>query len=486
MIEAPFALAFGAGLVATLNPCGFAMLPAYLSYFMGTGPDEDISRSASLRRALVVGGVMSAAFLLVFGVTGLAITLGFRAVIDWIPWIALVVGVLVALLGVAMLFGYELTVGLPKAKQAGSGTGLRSVFGFGVSYGLASLSCTLPVFLSVVATQLIASSLVSGVATFIVYGLGMSMMLVGVTVVMALGEQTIVRRLRSSARYINRISGAVLVLAGGYIVWFWGTTLASGAAALNDSGAFRFFETLSQRATETFGQNALFWGLVLGGLIAVTAGYAYLRDRNSGDGPDGDASDDATAKPSQRRLVRGTAAVVVLSVAVGAFLLTTGMSESGSMAVAVEDESQSVPGTIPAPAGESAPTDTFVRFDGTEATFADYRGTPLVVNFWASWCPSCVAELSAAIRPAQDRFGDDIGFIGVNLQDDRSAAVALIEETRVQFDLVEDPDGTLYTAFDAIGMPFTAFIAADGSIVEAHNGPLTESQLADKITDLFP
>jgi cytochrome c biogenesis protein CcdA/thiol-disulfide isomerase/thioredoxin len=486
MIEAPFALAFGAGLVATLNPCGFAMLPAYLSYFMGTGRDEDLSRTASLRRALVVGGVMSAAFLLVFGVTGLAITFGFRAVIDWIPWIALAVGVLVASLGVAMLFGYELTVGLPKAKQTGSGTGLRSVFGFGISYGLASLSCTLPVFLSVVATQLTASSLVSGVATFIVYGLGMSMMLVGVTVVMALGKQTIVSRLRSSARYINRISGAVLVLAGGYIVWFWGTTLASGAGALNDSGAFRFFETLSQRATETFGQNALFWGLVLGGLIAATAGYAFLKDRNSGDGPEGEATDDDTAKPSQRRLVRGTAAVVVLSVAVGAFLLTTGMSESGSMAMAADEESQQERGATSVPAGDPAPTDAFLRFDGTETTFADYRGTPLVVNFWASWCPSCVAELSAAIRPAQDRFGDDIGFIGVNLQDDRDAALALVEETEVQFDLVEDPDGTLYTRFDAIGMPFTAFIAADGSIVDTHNGPLTESQLADKITELFP
>ncbi len=91
-----------------------------------------------------------------------------------------------------------------------------------------------------------------------------------------------------------------------------------------------------------------------------------------------------------------------------------------------------------APVGEPAPTDTFIRFDGTEATFADYLGTPLVVNFWASWCPSCVAELSAAIRPAQDRFGDEVGFIGVNLQDDRDRALALIEETGVQFDLVED------------------------------------------------
>jgi len=241
VIEAPLALAFAAGLVATLNPCGFAMLPAYLSYFMGTNQEEDLSRAASMRRALVVGGVMSLSFLLVFGVTGLAITLGFRAVVDWIPWIALVVGGLIVVLGVAMLFGYELTVGLPKAGKANKGTGLRSVFGFGISYGLASLSCTLPVFLSVVATQLTASSVPSGVATFIFYGLGMSMMLVGITLVMAMGKQTIVTRLRSSARYINRISGGVLVLAGGYIVWFWGTTLVSGAGALNNSGAFRIF-----------------------------------------------------------------------------------------------------------------------------------------------------------------------------------------------------------------------------------------------------
>ena len=482
MIEAPFAIAFGAGLVATLNPCGFAMMPAYLSYFMGTQQDEELSRSASLRRALVVGGVMSLAFLLVFGVTGLAITLGFRAVIDWIPWIALGVGGLVVILGVAMLFGYELTVGLPKTKQAGTGKGLRSVFGFGISYGLASLSCTLPVFLSVVAIQLTASNLVTGVTTFIVYGLGMSMMLMGVTLVMALGRQTIVRRLRASARYINRISGVVLVLAGGYIIWFWGTTLASGAGALNNSGAFRFFETLSQRATETFGENALFWGLALGGFIAAATGYSFFKDRISGGGSDDDSSEGDRPATSRRLLVRGTAAVVVLAVAAGGFFLAGGSSDGDPMAMASAEEPPSISA---APAGEPAPTDTFIRFDGTEATFADYLGTPVVVNFWASWCPSCVAEMSAAIRPAQDRFGDEVGFIGVNLQDDRDRALALIEETGVQFDLVEDADGTLYTRFEAIGMPFTAFIAADGSVIDTHNGPLTEGQLADKITELL-
>lgn len=278
MIEAPFALAFGAGLVATMNPCGFAMLPAYLSYFLGLG-DGAASPAASLRRALVVGGVMSAAFLLVFGVTGFAITVGFRAVIDWIPWIALIVGVLVAILGIAMLFGYELTVGLPKAKRARTGSGLRSVFGFGVSYGLASLSCTLPVFLSVVAAQLTTQNFVSGVATFVAYGLGMSMMLIAVTTVLALGKQSLVGRLRASARYLNRVSGVVLVLAGGYIAWFWGTNLTSGASALNESGAFRFLENLSQRATSLFGEHAVSWGFILGALILAATAFAFARSR---------------------------------------------------------------------------------------------------------------------------------------------------------------------------------------------------------------
>jgi cytochrome c biogenesis protein CcmG/thiol:disulfide interchange protein DsbE len=134
---------------------------------------------------------------------------------------------------------------------------------------------------------------------------------------------------------------------------------------------------------------------------------------------------------------------------------------------------------------EPAPTAEFAMFDGSSATLADYEGQPLVVNFWASWCPSCVAEMAAAFKPVQQSLGDEVAFLGLNIQDDRADALRLIEETGVLFDLGHDPLGDLYLEFGGIGMPFTIFIDADGGIVEQHNGPLNEAQLLDMIEQAF-
>ena len=133
----------------------------------------------------------------------------------------------------------------------------------------------------------------------------------------------------------------------------------------------------------------------------------------------------------------------------------------------------------------AAPFSEFAMFDGSSATFADYEGRPLVVNFWASWCPSCVAEMAAAFKPAQQSLGDEVAFLGLNIQDDRNDAIRLVEETGVLFDLGDDRSGDLYLEFGGIGMPFTIFIDADGFIVEQHNGPLTDTQLLDMIEQAF-
>jgi thiol-disulfide isomerase/thioredoxin len=133
--------------------------------------------------------------------------------------------------------------------------------------------------------------------------------------------------------------------------------------------------------------------------------------------------------------------------------------------------------------GTPAPAVPFERFDGTSATLAAYSGRPLVVNFWASWCPSCVAEMSTAFRPAQETYGPEVAFLGLNLRDDRDAALALVADTGVAFDLAEDRSGDLFAALGGLGMPFTVLVDADGTVVHRHNGSVTEAQLAGLIEE---
>jgi hypothetical protein len=107
--------------------------------------------------------------------------------------------------------------------------------------------------------------------------------LVGVTIALAFGKQGLIARLRNGGRYISRISGTLLVLAGGYIVWFWGTSLASGADALGASGPFRFVEDLSQRAQNAIAASPSLVALILVGVIAAGIVVATVARRQGVD-----------------------------------------------------------------------------------------------------------------------------------------------------------------------------------------------------------
>jgi cytochrome c biogenesis protein CcdA len=272
---AALALAFTAGLVATVNPCGFAMVPAYLGYFMGNDADSAGSadgRPARIARALRIGLMVSSGFIVVFGLAGVALTLGLQSLIDVLPWLALAVGVAVLVLGLAMVRGFHLNVRIPTVRGAKKQRTNRSMFLFGVSYAVASLSCTLPVFLSLIPANLSQASLIGGSLTFIVYGLGMSAVLMVITLAVALGRDSMVKRLRSSARYINTVSGFVLIAAGGFIIWYWSTILASGGTAAGQNGVVRFVDELSASATDLIGSNAR----GVGALLTLALGGAAL------------------------------------------------------------------------------------------------------------------------------------------------------------------------------------------------------------------
>ena len=119
MIDAPLAYAFTAGAVATVNPCGFAMLPAYLSYFLGIeaakGAEED--RRASVGTALLVGAAVSAGFLVVFGIVGTLVNAGVSSFIDYVKWATIAIGIGLVVLGIAMLRGLPPPLLDPTARQ---------------------------------------------------------------------------------------------------------------------------------------------------------------------------------------------------------------------------------------------------------------------------------------------------------------------------------------------------------------------------------
>ena len=227
------------GMVATVNPCGFAMLPAYLSYFLGLEeavPDGDAPR-ASVAQAIRVAFAVACGFLAVFVVVGAAVELTSLPVYENLPWVSIVIGIGLLALGVALLCGYEMTVALPRLDRGGRERTVRSMFVFGVSYAIASVGCTLPLFLGAVAGTINSDSWAEGVMVFAVYGLGMTVVLLALTVTMALARTSILRLLRRAQPYIGRVSGGLVALAGAYVAYYGWLELKLGRAGqVPDSG----------------------------------------------------------------------------------------------------------------------------------------------------------------------------------------------------------------------------------------------------------
>lgn len=132
--------------------------------------------------------------------------------------------------------------------------------------------------------------------------------------------------------------------------------------------------------------------------------------------------------------------------------------------------------------GPRVPDRSFATLDGGELSLTELAGTPLVVNFWASWCPPCVAEMPDLERVHTD-LGDQLRVVGLNTQDERDRAEELAVQTGVTYDLGLDPDGALFGDFEVVSMPSTYLVDADGVIVHRHAGLLTEQQLRDLIAE---
>ena len=131
---------------------------------------------------------------------------------------------------------------------------------------------------------------------------------------------------------------------------------------------------------------------------------------------------------------------------------------------------------------EPAPDAEFALVDGGTASIGDFAGQPVVVNFWASWCAPCIREMPT-FEDVHQELGDEVVFVGLNVNDRERDALRLIDETGVTYLMGVDPAGDLPEAFGGIGMPTTAFVTADGMIAHVHTGELDRAGLTQSIEE---
>ena len=225
-VIAPLGFAFGAGLAAAFNPCGFAMLPAYMGLYLGVGDEDNPSFIAHIGKALLIGGSVTVGFILLFAAAGAVIGLGARSVVGSVlPWIGLGVGILLTIAGAWLLGGGKLYTALAQQMAEKFGNpgqaNIRGYFIFGLAYGLASLSCTLPIFLAVVGSSFAAASIWTAFAQFILYAVGMGTVIITLTLGMALFKGAMVGGMRKVMPYMQSVGTWLMLIAGAYIVFYW-------------------------------------------------------------------------------------------------------------------------------------------------------------------------------------------------------------------------------------------------------------------------
>jgi cytochrome c-type biogenesis protein len=216
--------------LSVVNPCGFPLLPAFLSYYLGADEERLPPAPTRVLQGLVVGGLVALGFLGLFAVVGLPVSLGVGAIADAVPWVGLVTGVVLALTGLSVVAGRRIHLAfVPRPGALRERRTLAMVL-FGVGYGAASLGCTLPIFLAVVGASLGADT----IAVFVAYGAGMAVVLMALAVAVACARQGLAGRLRVLLPHVGWLAGVLLTASGAYLVYYWARIRFGDSVTLAD------------------------------------------------------------------------------------------------------------------------------------------------------------------------------------------------------------------------------------------------------------
>lgn len=259
----PVSVALVAGGLAVVNPCSFPLLPAFLSFYVGA-EEEKLPRAATrVAQGLIVGALVTVGFLGLFALIGVPISFGAGAVAQAVPWAGIATGALLAVVGLVALAGIHVRSPLHFQVRARRERRAGAIVLFGVGYGAALLGCTLPIFLT-----LVGASLGGGkVAVFVAYGIGMAVVLMTLSVTVALVREGVTRFVRPVLPYMSRLAGALLVVSGGYLTYYWARIRFGDTATLADDpivgGVTRYAAEIQSYAADRASQLLIGGGSVL-------------------------------------------------------------------------------------------------------------------------------------------------------------------------------------------------------------------------------
>ena len=275
-LEGNFAYSFITGVLATVNPCGFVLLPTYLLYFLGMeSHTTDKSQSATAQRALMVGSALSAGFISVFFVVALISRLFTTWIQEHAKYAAFIIGILLVIGGIAMLFGWKPRFATPNLEN--KGRTFRAMFTYGIIYAVTSIGCTIGMLTSAIFGSVNLHGYVSGVISISLYGVGMSVTVIALTVTLAFAHTGVLKALRHGLPYIDRLAAVFLVGTGSYLTWYWYSAI--GERTETDPVTSRIESWQTDVADFLDRQGAFRLALVFGIVIAGAGGFVLMARR---------------------------------------------------------------------------------------------------------------------------------------------------------------------------------------------------------------
>jgi len=245
-VDGRLPLSFTSGLLAAINPCGFVLLPTYLMFFLGMENLRPGAERTTIRRALAVSLSVSAGFLSVFIVLGIIAKWATNSFLDTMPYISLVIGAALIVLGVAMIFGYRLPFTAPKMDIGERDRSVVSMFVFGIAYAVASFGCTLGPFSGTVLGAISTDGIATGIAAIALYGLGMALLVTALTVTLAMANTALLRFLRKGMQWFEYIAGVFVLLTGIYLTYYWYSSITENYDSSITSQATSWQEELAR------------------------------------------------------------------------------------------------------------------------------------------------------------------------------------------------------------------------------------------------